>query len=175
MGPESATLAPPLSIGAAPRVSVYENFSKTLPYPTRLRYNRSMTETTTVTIEVEIPVIPHEDKVSIGEGMVELALAEWYRYNDEGTFRHETELVSEDDVEYSYTLTDPDEDASVTFTDSEFFDKHLELIWLATIKNYRHDWIKFAFKANDAPYDEYDALTVDAVLQNMLYGEIVYG
>jgi hypothetical protein len=75
-----------------------------------------------------------------------------------------------------YTLTDPDMGKSVTFTDSEFFDQHFKLIWLGTITNYRHDWISFAFRRGDEEnYDDYDALTVDAVLQNMLYGEIVYG
>lgn len=109
----------------------------------------------------------------VGEWMTDCALSEWYNYNDEGTFTHSVRRGSPGPTVYE--VSDPDMGKSITFTALEFFEKHVELIWLAQITNYRHDWIDFAFKSHGVDADEYDANTCDAVLQNMLYGEIVYG
>jgi hypothetical protein len=106
----------------------------------------------------------------IGQWMLDCALTQWYQYDDEGNFDHHS-----DPLTGNVTISDPDEEKSITITPYEFFKKHVELIWLATIDNYRHDWIDFAFKSSGADADEYDANTCDAVLQNLLYGEIVYG
>jgi hypothetical protein len=134
-----------------------------------------MTETTTVTIEVEIPLIPDAEKLKVGEWMLLDALAYWSSgYDDEGNFQ--TTPIKANGTRVGYTVFDPagmSEPKHIYFT--KFFDEHLRLIWLAQIKNYRHDWIEFAFRSNDADYDEYDANTTDAVLQNMLYGEVIYG
>jgi hypothetical protein len=108
----------------------------------------------------------------VGNWMALCALAEWSNYDDNGTFEVNTIKFGDDN---KYFVSDPDEDASVTFTGREFFEAHKRLIWNAEIDNYRHDWIEFAFKSKGAEPDEYDALTCEAVLQNLLYGEIVYG
>jgi len=109
----------------------------------------------------------------LGEWMADCGINEWSQYDDEGTFK--VERVTGTPGETRYVVSDPDEGKAVAFTATEFFRKHVELIWLATIDNYRHDWIEFAFRSKDADADEYDANTCDAVLQNMLYGEVVYG
>lgn len=124
----------------------------------------------TVTTKVTIP--DTIDPIEAGRDMVGCALAQWYQYDDEGTFQDESADVN---GETYYSVADPDEGKRVEFTATQFFAKHVELIWLATIDNYRHDWIDFAFKSSGADADEYDANTCDAVLQNMLYGSIVYG
>ncbi len=129
-------------------------------------------EEQTVTLDESTLVAPPHE---VGEWMVEAALRVWYTYNDEGNFTHKVRRCKCAKNEASFTLTDPDEEKTVRFTADDFFRKHVELIWLGTITNYRHDWINFAFKSHDAPADEYDDCTVDAVLQNMLYGEVVYG
>jgi hypothetical protein len=126
----------------------------------------------TIQIDVEIPDIPLSVKKDVGEDMLLCALSEWGGYDDNGVFQV---TLSEDNM--GYFVFDPDGGMThpkfISYT--AFFDEHLVLIWLAQIKNYRHDWIEFAFRSKDANYDEYDALTCDAVLQNMLYGEVVYG
>ena len=125
----------------------------------------------TVKQTVTIPDMPVSIP-EVGAWMADCALTQWYQYDDEGTFTHEQTTIN---GETYYSVADPDEGKRVEFTATTFFEKHAELIWLGTIDNYRHDWIDFAFKSNGADPDEYDANTCDAVLQNMLYGQIVYG
>lgn len=111
----------------------------------------------------------------VGEWMADAALRVWYGYDDDETFR--SKVVGRDNPNGPtiYHLDDPDMDVAKTFTALQFFQMHAKLIWLGTIDNYRHDWLNFAFRSSGANADEYDDLTVDAVLQNMLYGKIVYG
>jgi hypothetical protein len=104
----------------------------------------------------------------VGNWMLNCAIREWIRYDDADTFEV-------DWFGYGVILRDPDNmDMSVFITHTQFFNMHKELIWHGKITNYRHDWIDWAFKSNDADADDYDDLTCEAVLQNMLYGEIIY-
>lgn len=123
----------------------------------------------TVTQNVEVPDMT-ASPAEVGSWMVTEALSQWYQYNDNDTFTHQRDKDND-----TWFVFDPDENKHVTFTSAEFFRQHATLIWLGTIENYRHDWIDFAFKSHGATPDEYDANTCDAVLQNMLYGSIVYG
>lgn len=146
-----------------------------LPFPSQVRYNRNMTQTLDFTVTQTVHLDPSTLSATpqhVGQWMASCGISEWFNYDDEGTFSYSTRKV---DGDIEYTIVDIDENKSLTFTGLEFFKKHVELIWLSTITNYRHDWINFAFKSHGADPDEYDANTCDAVLQNMLYGEIVYG
>lgn len=110
------------------------------------------------------------DPTEVGEWMLLDGLVQWEQYDDNGVFEVER-------LDNGYSVYDPDEmEKPLLISFNQFFFAHKRLIWNATIDNYRHDWIEFAFKSKGAEVDEYDANTCDAVLQNMLYkGKVIYG
>jgi hypothetical protein len=123
----------------------------------------------TVTQTVTIPEM-YGTPAEVGKHMLADALRVWYQYDEMSNFKHEHGHgigIAFYDPNF---MTKP---RPIGF--EAFFRKHVELIWLGTIDNYRHDWIGFAFKSAGADPEDYDDNTVDAVLQNMLYGEVVYG
>lgn len=111
------------------------------------------------------------DTAEVGEWMLECAIGEWLRYDDEGTFTVER-------YDGGIVVNDPDEredKGTLMIPFDEFYKKHKSLIYEGKIEGYRLDWILFATRLGGADTDDYDSNTTDAVLQNMLYGEVIYG
>lgn len=120
---------------------------------------------------MELITLPKE----LGLDMIQCGLAEWFGYNDNGTFA----AVTHQDEDETFTITDPDEGKTLTITAEDFFNKHKSLIFDGEMVNEEKGaaahWWNWASKVNGASVDDYDAYTCDFVLQILLYGEIVYG
>ncbi len=109
----------------------------------------------------------------VGEDMLGCASRQWFQYDDNGSFIWD---VNENG---SRTISDPDEDKSMTITPLFFFIAHRRLIWEGAMADLEGgadtSWWNWASKVNGADPDDYDDWSCDFVLQALLYGKVVYG
>ncbi len=110
--------------------------------------------------------------IEIGEDMLGCASREWMRYDDDENF------IWNINADGTRTISDPNEDKSMTVTPLFFFLAHRSLIWEGKMEDLKGgagiDWYRWATKREGADPDDYDDWTCDFVLQALLYGEVIY-